>query len=144
MGFRSPRHGLHRSPVTGFRDLPCADHLWPLSVALYDHAEAVPVLSRYSHESEVDGWTDQHGVLWRTFVCCGPAAPLPRAYLETVHENSGQYVLTYEQRDAERVRTWRQRVDKHMVEGIGLDALRDRLRHEYAYVIDDLHERGEL
>lgn len=140
-GCSAPRDshiGRATSHVTSMVNIPC-NYAWGFdqSLCLYDGAEAVPVTSRDEplvHNTAT--WVGVDGQLWMTYCCCGPAAPLPMAYRETVHQNAGQYVFTYEQRDAKRVRTRRQFAPAEMVERAGMEILRERLRWEYAYQVE--------
>ncbi len=63
-----------RSVVSGFRVV--TNVVGPVTVALYDGAEAVPVADR-DDPFAAKSWQAANGTTWQTLCYCGPAATLP-------------------------------------------------------------------
>jgi hypothetical protein len=112
------------SVVTGQRELESSFAFGGCeSVLLYDGAEAVPVLDECASLST---WLDAEGVAWVRHVWCGPAAPLPRAYRESVEPGPIESIKAYvfEERDAQLRYTWRQVADARVPEAVAWAVLR--------------------
>ena len=127
---RSRLTGYHESP--GF--LPGMTHGLPL----YDGAVGVPCRERGAPGTVVS-YVGGDGQIWRTFVCCGPDAPAPYRYSETVEQVRGHRSLRISEHLPDgRIRTYTRQYPSDLVDEVGLDAVWESTRYEYAAAI-----RGE-
>jgi hypothetical protein len=113
------------------------------SVLLYDGAEAVPVVDRDS-VSAITTYPGRGGEVWCTYLCCGPAAPYPPAYRETVIHDEGGAWVTYEieERGQRHVRNYRYRDFSERMAHVSAATVWQYVRDAYAYHIEG--REGEL
>lgn len=119
---------MRRSRVTGAAGL----------LILRDGATAVPTYERWTFEAQAT-YVRGDGRTMRTIVCCGPAAPAPYRYSESIERVRGEtcYVIREGLPDG-RVRMWARKYTEHEVEAVGIETLWRGVRAQYVRQI-----RGE-
>ena len=131
-----------KSVVTGQHEVPMFLS-GTESVLLYDGAEAVPVVHR-DEAGSITTYTGRDGVAWCTFLCCGPAAPYPPAYRETVVPGPAERWVTYEieERGERTVRNYSHRNFSARITCVSEDEVWEYVRDAYAWHIEG--REGEL
>lgn len=109
------------------------------TVILYDGAEAVHVRDPYTFQAETD-YRGGDGRMWKTFVYCGPPAPLPGKYQEAVVEDfpfpgHRQFKITEHDPMSGRIREFQRSFSASHVAIFGIRRLWWHVRDEYvAYI----------
>lgn len=126
---------MRRSRLTGYHESPGFLPGMTRGLPLYDGAVGVPSRDQYDPLSVVT-YVRGDGVVWCTFVCCGPAAPAPYRYSETVEQVNGHRSLRIsEHLPSGKIRTYTRRYPSDLVDEVGLDMVWDSVRYEYAEAI---------
>lgn len=121
--------------VTGFAAAPAGERA---------RAGARAVLEAAGFEVEASGdpgscvsYARGDGALWNTWVCCGPEAPAPYRYSETIEQVLGYRSLKITEHTPEgKIRTYTRHYPGDLVDEVGLDVVWRMMRDEYAAVTE--------